>query len=269
MADEVGSISRWLWDRSNKFYNLEDYKTQHGDEAGTKKYEKDVLELLAPPDRDPDYGLLSLHDDGEGLGYGLMHIIKARIDLSVKLILVKIDSHESNRSDISCTNDSVAGYREPEIYGEEFGLHFDSGHANGDSEGYHNTTLDFFGENLPPVIFSALGIQRAPLDGYIDIFLKTDEYFSANGTVFVNVGREHGNLEVVEIQGKTISSALPVYVHGTSKDWTVHGAGACPSCEIDPHPWDLDYASHRHRSRWDINLRGGSDGRNLTNSITT
>jgi hypothetical protein len=267
MADEVSSISRWLWDKSSRFYDLEVYKQQHGDVAGATKYQKDIQELLAPLERDPDYGLLSLYDDGEGLGYGLMRIIKARINLSVKLILVKIDSHKSNRSNISCTNDSTAGYKEPEIYGEEFGLHFDSGHANGDSEGYHNTTLDFFGENLPPVIFNSLGIQRAPLADYIDIYLKTSEYFAANATVFVNVGREEDNIEVVQIQGKVISSAIPVYVHGTSKDWELYGAGSCPSCQIDPHPFDVDYATYRPRSNWDINLDGGSDGAPLVNKV--
>ncbi|NDG52219.1 MAG: hypothetical protein EBY39_04215 [Flavobacteriia bacterium] len=266
MAKEVDSITSWLWNKSSTFLDLEEYQNKHGAEIGEDKYYQDVQDLVAPLNTDPDYGFVSLYDDGEGLGYGLMRIIKAKVDLSVKLILVKIDSYNNNRSSISCTNQSEASYREPEIYGEEFGLHYDSGHT--DTEGYHNTTIDFFGENLPPVIFGSFGIQRAPLSNYIDVFLKTDEYFTARGTVFVNVGREAGNVEVVTIEGKTIKSAIPVYVHGTSKDWHLNGDGSCSSCELPAHPWDVDYATHRTRSHWDIGILNGSDGRDLTNAVS-
>ena len=85
------------------------------------------------------------------------------------------------------------------------------------------------------------------------------------GTVFVNVGREEGNIEVVRISNNEIETHLPVYVEGTSADWHITAYEGCGECELDPHPYDEEWEEYRKRHLWDeIGLNGGGGREDLT-----
>ena len=261
---EVETISGWINRKSSFFFSLGAHKAYWGETVGTKRYYQTLQELVSPLDgTEPEFGLLSVLDDGEGLGYGLMKIVKAKLNLSLKLILVKIDSYDTS-GDIICFDKGDSNYADPSDpnKGEEFGLNYDSGYFG--KGGWHTPTFKA-PSAFPPVIFNALGVQRGPSTDYIDIFTKTGEAFNMRGTVFVNVGREEGNIEVVRISNNEIETHLPVYVEGTSADWHITAYEGCRECELDPHPYDEEWEEYRKRHLWDeIGLNGGGGREDLT-----
>jgi len=254
---EVETISGWINRNSSFFLSLGAHKAYWGETVGEKRYYQTLQELVSPLDgSEPTFGLLSLVDDGEGLGYGLMQIVKTKLNLSLKLILVAIDTYDTG-GEIICFDKGDTNYADPSDpkNGEEFGLMYDSGYFG--EAGWHMRNFKM-GGSFPPVIFNSLGVQRGPSSDYIDIFTKTGQAFSMTGTIFVNVGREGGNLEVVSINGSTIETHLPVYVEGTSADWRISSSEGCESCELPPHIYDEEYEEYRKRHLWnEIELEGG------------
>lgn len=247
MAREVDSVSGFLKKQSSIFLSKAKSISTYGPSFGSENYNNLLTEMLAPTDdgETPSHGFIALYDDGDGAGFDLFRFVKARLKGKPKLIYVRVDPFLPNP--ITCVLNGKPNYYEPRSFEETFGLYHDSGwYGEG---GYFTKHISFNGGSPGPSVFRALGIKRRPRgQSYIDIFTKTDEEFKIpKSTIFVSQGEE-----IVRIEGKVITSKIPVYIHGNSADWRINGD--LNSDTLEAHPWNN--AQYRKRDEWSKNWAG-------------
>tara|TARA_A200000159_G_scaffold160084_1_gene179652 strand:+ start:1648 stop:2460 length:813 start_codon:yes stop_codon:yes gene_type:complete len=250
MAREVDSVTGFLKKESVFFLSKGRAKSYWGPTVGREAFNLLGTEMLAPvrPNSSPSYGFVALYDDGDGAGFELFKFVKARVRGKPKLIYVQVDPHVSG--DKGCILNGGLNYYEPQNDGETFGLSHDSGWYG--AGGYFTKYISFMGGSPGPSIFQSLGIKRRPRSGVIDIYTKTQDTFNVTkSTIFVHQGEE-----IVKIEGKTITSKVPVYIHGTSSDWELNGYVS--SANLPQHPKNNSH--DRPRNNW-IKNWGGSESR--------
>lgn len=197
---------------------LKDHVTETIDKQNLGETEYfDKVRKKMDPDGD-NYKILALYDDGDGLGFDLKEFVKVDWQYKPKFILAK--THDDKCDDSS--DDANASYSLEEKYGDEFGITW-----NREKEWFEAEKLELFGSEFGAgVYFDRLGIKKEvgdPIKENIDI---ADEYEGMPNVEIYAMGDndgEHGDFPIVKIEGNTIYSKIPVYVHGTSSDWTLDG----------------------------------------------
>ena len=176
----------------------------------------DKIKKKLDPDGD-NYKILALYDDGDGLGFDLKEFVKVDWQYNPKFVLAK--THDDKCSDTS--QDTNETYSLEEKYGDEFGITW-----NREEEWFEAKKLELFGSEFGAgVYFDRLGIKKEvgdPIRENIDI---ADEYEGMPKVEIYAMNDDEDGVgsPIVKIEGNTIYSKIPVYVHGTSSDWTLDG----------------------------------------------
>ncbi len=257
MAESLASITGFLKKQSSFFLSKANSISYWGPTFGETHHNNIATELLAPidEDADPNYYLVSLYDDCDGLGFELLRFVKAKIKARPKILYVISDPHLVGPA--SCTLNGLTNYYHPSNQDQHFGLLHDAGYFG--AGGYFTPEISLPG-SLGPTIFKSLGIKRRPRSQHIDIYMRTgDEYAPTSATVFIKTGEE-----IVKIDGKKIISKIPVYIHGTSSDWFLSNGGD-PEKLLE-HPDNKPEV--RRRGDWGV-IAGGRISDNRAQGNTT